>query len=66
MNVSFAQNLPSTVSSKALISTDPEMCNFNELVDQRNCKKGPFIDGNKLAINMPIRVGFQEKEHIRV
>jgi hypothetical protein len=63
--VSFAQKLPSTVSSNALISKDPEMGNFNELVDQRNCEKGPFIDGNKPAINMPIRVGFQKKEHIR-
>jgi hypothetical protein len=64
--VPFTQKLPSTVSSKALISTDPEMCNSNELEDQRNCEEGPFIDGNKLAINMPIRVGFQKKEHIRV
>jgi hypothetical protein len=66
MNVSFAQKLPYTVSSKAPISTDPEMCNFSELVDQRNYGKRPFIDGNRLAINMPIRVVFRKKEHIRV
>jgi hypothetical protein len=52
--------------SKALISIDPDMCNFNVLADQRNCEKGPFIDGNKQAIIMPIRVGFRKKEHIRV
>ncbi len=43
------------------VTLTPKWAIINEWVDQRNGDKGPFIDGNKYAINMPIRVGFQKK-----